>query len=285
MMILMMLQKTIFIILATSLWANNELPSTRPLMLKDSLMSDSIQFDDSVIVQNADTVLYLGQNNEKTERIGADEKGTLDQATKWNRNTFWATFFGIILTLATIIAMIVIHKKQSKDTKDEIKQLENQNKNATTLIRNQEKSFRNESRRSYNLNKSLENNVSDIKRYMMDKDLVIKIKEKKSSIYNTFMFISSTSFSGSELKKGTLLKNHDAMLNAAIEIIKNISIIGELLPEQSDSFIRFADLCREDMESLSEEQEDVILWITDAKSHFTQLDNELDVLINNLINK
>ena len=95
------------------------------------------------------------------------------------------------------------------------------------------------------------------------------------------MFVSGTSFVGSELLKGTLLKNNGAIMDAVIKIDSDISIIGELLPQKSDNFIRLSFICKEDLASLSygQEQKDVLAWIGDTKSHFKQLDDELDILI------
>lgn len=262
-----------------SITNDTTMPISIPLGAKSSMINDSII--------NLGIPLFMTDScmTDSVENTGNYSVKEINNETNWNKRSYMATICGGLLTLITIFVMIYIHNKQTKGTDKQIKALQKQNLNTIRLIKNQERASHDAMIRSNNLNSSLQRNVSDIKHYMMDKDLVIKITERKASIYKTFMFISGTSFTGSELKKGTLLQNHDAILDATIKMSRDIEIIGDLLPEKTETFSNLAQSCQDDLTSLSYNHKDVIQWIKDTQTHFSQLDGELNVLIENIRNK
>lgn len=260
-----------------SIMNDTTIPINTTLGVKSSMINDSV-IDLGMPLPMTDSFMAMADSIETTIKENNNE-------TNWNRRSCIATICGGLLTLITIFVMIIIHIKQTKGTDKQIKALHKQNLNTIRLIKNQERASHDAMIRSNNLNSSLQKNVSDIKHYMMDKDLVIKITERKASIYKTFMFISGTSFTGSELKKGTLLQNHDAILDATIKMSRDIEIVGDLLPDKTQTFITLAQSCQDDLTSLSYNHKDVIQWIKDTQNHFSQFDSELDVLIDNIRNK
>lgn len=197
----------------------------------------------------------------------------------------------LLSVLSIIVALVVgvvgwritlnIYKKQCRESNKALNALESQSRNLSRLIRSYKQESVAAENRSFTLNESIKENVSDIKAYMFQKDLIIKLTERKSSICKTFLFINENCLEGFDLNKGKSLSNL-AILDAVIKINRDISIVEELLPEKSDNFTKLVAACNNDLKCLSEEIVNPYEWLNESKQHFEALESELNDLINKL---
>lgn len=204
----------------------------------------------------------------------------------WTLYSFIATVCGIIAALITLWWMIKNSKRENVNFSKQLDELKKQTEKADQQIQNQEKEYREASDRSIKLNTSLKENVEDIKEYLTKKDLIIKLTEKKDTIYGTFkaLWNSSLTKSAASVKDGTIVHN-TAVMSGIITITTGITTFKDLLPEISGDFEEACKQCIDDVEQLSKikkKGEDIAEWLKGVKTHFDDLDKEMSNCINNL---
>lgn len=233
---------------------------------------------------------FVSKNNLKTADFQtSNEKtnGVISYNTKpdWNFWSFVATVVGIIAALGTLWWMIKDSGRENENFLNQLDELKKQNQRADKQIQNQEKEFRVASERSRNLNTALKENVADIKDYLTKKDLVIKLTEKKDTIYGTFKSLWNSSFTktASDVKDGTIVQNQ-AVMNGIISITTGITTFRDLIPNMSDSCEEACKMCIDDVEQLSKKKkkEDISEWLKGMKKHFENLEKEMSSCIDNL---
>lgn len=233
---------------------------------------------------------FVSKNNLKTADFQtSNEKtnGVISYNTKpdWNFWSFVATVVGIIAALGTLWWMIKDSGRENENFLNQLDELKKQNQRADKQIQNQEKEFRDASERSRNLNTALKENVADIKDYLTKKDLVIKLTEKKDTIYGTFKSLWNSSFTktASDVKDGTIVQNQ-AVMNGIISITTGITTFRDLIPNMSDSCEEACKMCIDDVEQLSKKKkkEDISEWLKGMKKHFENLEKEMSSCIDNL---
>ena len=233
---------------------------------------------------------FVSKNNLKTADFQtSNEKtnGVISYNTKpdWNFWSFVATVVGIIAALGTLWWMIKDSGRENENFLNQLDELKKQNQRADKQIQNQEKELRDASERSRNLNTALKENVADIKDYLTKKDLVIKLTEKKDTIYGTFKSLWNSSFTktASDVKDGTIVQNQ-AVMNGIISITTGITTFRDLIPNMSDSCEEACKMCIDDVEQLSKKKkkEDISEWLKGMKKHFENLEKEMSSCIDNL---
>lgn len=236
---------------------------------------------DSVFVSKNDLKTADFQtSNEKTN-------GVISNNTKpdWNFWSFVATVVGIVAALGTLWWMIKDSGRENENYLNQLDELKKQNQRADKQIQNQEKELRDASERSSKLNTALKENVADIKDYLTKKDLVIKLTEKKDTIYGTFKSLWNSSFTkaASDVKDGSIVQNQ-AVMNGIISITTGITTFRDLIPNMSDGCEEACKMCIDDVERLSKKKkkEDISEWLKGMKKHFENLEKEMSSCIDNL---
>lgn len=233
---------------------------------------------------------FVSQNNLKTadfQTSNEEENGVISYNTKpdWNFWSFIATVIGIIAALGTLWWMIKDSGRENENFLNQLDELKKQNQRADKQIQNQEKELRDASERSRKLNTALKENVADIKDYLTKKDLVIKLTEKKDTIYGTFKSLWNSSFTktASDVKDGTIVQNQ-AVMNGIISITTGITTFRDLITNMSDSCEEACKVCIDDVEQLSKKKKngDISEWLKGMKKHFENLEKEMSSCIDNL---
>lgn len=206
----------------------------------------------------------------------------------WNERSFWATIGGIIGTLITIIIMICFNKGQHKDTMKTIGLLEQQNDQTKTQIENQKTALNDSVVKNNNILAAMNTHVQEIKNYTMNKDVVLRLVEKKESVFNSYMHLWESFFKKNipSIIDGTILKNA-TVFNAVLAIDIDITTITDLLPKNTDEFKSLSQTCRDDLMMLSKKRrkgENTSEWLKESKKHFEDFNNLLGVVIDNMRN-
>ena len=233
----------------------------------------------------------VSQNDSKMANFQTDSdrvtKSVISNKTKqdWDFWSFIATIVGIVTAIGTLWWMIKNSKRENKNFLNQLDELKKQNQKADKQIQNQEKEYRDASERSRKLNTALKENVTEIKDYLTKNDLMIKLKEKKDSIYGTFkaLWNSSLTKSASNVKDGSIVQN-PAVMKGIITITKGITAFRDLMPNVSDSCEEACKACIDDIEQLSKKKKkgDISEWLKGMKKHFEDLEKEMTSCIDNL---
>lgn len=204
----------------------------------------------------------------------------------WTLWSFIATVGGILATLITLWWMIHNSKRENLNFSKQLDELKKHNQKADKQLQIQEKEYLEASERSMKLNTSLKENIEDIKEYLTKNDLIIKLTEKKDTIYGTFTSLWNSSFtkSASNVKDGTIVQNN-VVMNGIITITTGITTFQDLIPNISADCGETCKLCIYDLEQLSKKRkkgDDISEWLKNLKQHFEKLEKEMSDCINNL---
>lgn len=261
-------------------------PAQREIDTGNGKMQDTISSDDKLLDTLSDS---LSVSNE----VIGDDTSELDYPIDWGKRSFWATFADVIATILGIVAAIVtlvwMHKNSKKEAakvQQQITLLEERNNHAKQQIQNQEKAIRESNEQSMRLNASIKRNVEDIKKYLTESELKIKLIEKKDTVHKTFVYLWNSSFrhEASKIKDGSII-NNQAVLSGVIDIVTAIATFNDLHPSVSEKCVEKGKRCMGDMEYLSKKKkkgEDIAAWLEEIKQHFDELSDEMNNCINGL---
>ena len=264
----------------------NDTTSRVDIVIGDSLKNDtSIKRYGSIIdYSNIDTTK---KNQEQT----AQEKEV--KIPDWSKCSYYATladviftFLGIIAALATLLWMYNNSKGEKQQVKQQLFLLEQGNNQAKLQIQNQERALKDSAEKSRTLNEARKESVEDIKKYLTQSDLKVKLTEKKDTVNSTFnsLWNSVLRHGGSMLKDGSII-NNSAVLNGIITMETCINTFNDLLPIESEKCEAAGRICLNDIDCISKKKkqgDDIAQWLKDMKNHFDDLNNEMSNCINSI---
>lgn len=291
-----LLIRGLFIVFITFLsgTAFTQVPLLQNPFIQNSPDSSKNKYYD-VTFFDTDSVFYDTTYNDvetEAEQSNTNDKEEINQPD-WGKRSFWATFADVIATVlgifAALITLLWMHRNSQKDNvnvQKEIKLLEDGNDRAKQQIIVQERALKKSADQSRKLNSALKSNVEDIKKYLTQSDLKVKLIEKKDTIYSTFSYLYNSSFvqEASKIKDGSIIRNQ-AVLQGVITIVTDITTFKDLHPTLSSNYDIYSQRCLDDMEQLSKKKQkgfDLVRWLKETKIHFEELKQEMESCIGSL---
>ena len=291
-----LLIRGLFIVFITFLsgTAFTQVPLLQNPFIQNSPDSSKNKYYD-VTFFDTDSVFYDTTYNDvetEAEQSNTNDKEEINQPD-WGKRSFWATFADVIATVlgifAALITLLWMHRNSQKDNvnvQKEIKLLEDGNDRAKQQIIVQERALKKSADQSRELNSALKSNVEDIKKYLTQSDLKVKLIEKKDTIYSTFSYLYNSSFvqEASKIKDGSIIRNQ-AVLQGVITIVTDITTFKDLHPTLSSNYDIYSQRCLDDMEQLSKKKQkgiDLVRWLKETKIHFEELKQEMESCIGSL---
>lgn len=217
----------------------------------------------------------------------------IEETHDWGERSYYATLADVIATILGIVAAIVtliwMHcnsNKERKQVKQQLLLLKQGNNQAKRQIQNQEMALKISTDNNRRLNEALKESVEDIKNYLTQSDLKVKLTEKKDIVNSTFnsLWNSVIRHGGSKLKDGSII-NNSAVLDGIIKMESGINTFNDLLPVASDNCKFAGEVCLHDIDNISKKKnrgEDIAQWLIDMKKHFDDLNKEMSNCINNI---
>lgn len=244
-------------------------------------------------VESSHTASNTGDTTSITnENVESDSQGN-EKSKNWGKLTYRVNFADLIATILGFLAAIVTlwvmkrnARSESADVQKQIALLKVGNQQAEQQIQNQNRALRDSAEKNRQLNTALKGNVEDIKKYLTQNDLKVKLTEKKDTVISTFtsLWNSVLRHGGSKIKDGSII-NNPAVLNGIILIESGINTFNDLLPVASNNCRAAGKVCLDDVELISKKKkkgEDIAQWLQDMKSHFDDLNNEMSNCIKNI---
>ena len=275
------------------------------LLINETAYSQTNPSNSTSSRENADSIENLTHNSVKEIDSAEISYSIIDatnqsqelipqeETTYWSKRSFWATFADVIATiLGFVIAVLTLRwmnnnsKVEKQDVKDQIRLLKQGNQQANLQILNQERALKDSAEKSRRLNAALNGSVEDIKKYLTQNDLIVKLTEKKDTVNSTFnsLWNSVLRHGGSKLKDGSII-NNSAVLNGIIKMETGINTFNDLLPVESEECKAASKVCLNDIDNVSKKKkkgEDIAQWLRDMKKHFDDLNKEMSNCINNI---
>lgn len=249
--------------------------------------------DTAITIDSSNLVDSTGDTASITNADAENENQDNDKSKDWGELTYRVNFADLIATvlgfLAAIVTLLVMRctaKRESDDVQQQISLLKESNQQAEQQIQNQNRALKDSAEKSRKLNAALKGNVEDIKKYLTQSDLKVKLTEKEDSVISTFtsLWNSVLRHGGSKIKDGSII-NNPAVLNGIIMIESGINTFNDLLPVASNSCSAAGKICLDDIGLISKKKkkgEDIAQWLQDMKSHFEDLNNEMSKCIKNI---